>query len=158
MGDDLPEAPAVVYLTEVSHLSGGEAFCFGGGLYIDPVFPNYPVRAIVAREPRTDEAALRAVEIPPPDAIDYYGMIDAARSNEACARRQRCFRIPPAGLRHTGVRCWRLRTFDGKTCRRVDLSQLRRESPLAAVSHDNALNSIAADAVVKLLIAVGPFP
>ena len=40
VGDDLPEAPAVVYLTEISHLSGGEAFCFGGGLYIDPVFPN----------------------------------------------------------------------------------------------------------------------
>ena len=77
MGDDLPEAPAVVYLTEISHLSGGEAFCFGGGLYIDPVFPNYQVKAIVAREPRTDDAALRAVEIPPPDAIDYYGMIDA---------------------------------------------------------------------------------
>jgi predicted amino acid racemase len=78
LSDDLPEAPAVVYLTEVSHLSGGEAFCFGGGLYIDPVFPNYQVRAIVAREPRADDAALRAVEIPPPEAIDYYGMIDAA--------------------------------------------------------------------------------
>jgi predicted amino acid racemase len=76
--EDLPETPAVVYLTEISHLAGGEAFCVGGGLYIDPVFPNYQVRAIVAREPRTDEAALRAVEIPAPDAIDYYGMIDAA--------------------------------------------------------------------------------
>ena len=74
---DLPEAPAVVYLTEVSHLSGGEAFCFGGGLYIDPVFPNYQVKAIVAREPRTDGAAVRAVDIPTPDAIDYYGMIEA---------------------------------------------------------------------------------
>ena len=78
VSEDLPEAPAVVYLTEVSHLSGGEAFCFGGGLYIDPVFPNYPVKAIVAREPTTDAAALHAVEIPPPEAIDYYGMIDAA--------------------------------------------------------------------------------
>src|ERR1700675_793580 len=57
--EDLPEGPAVVYLTEVSHLAGGEAFCFGGGLYIDPVFPNYQVRAIVAREPRAEEAALR---------------------------------------------------------------------------------------------------
>jgi predicted amino acid racemase len=78
VGDDLPEAPSVVYLTEVSHLSGGEAFCFGGGLYIDPVFPDYQVKAIVAREPRTDAAALRAVEIPSPHAIDYYGMIEAA--------------------------------------------------------------------------------
>jgi predicted amino acid racemase len=78
LSDDLPEVPAVVYLTEVSHLSGGEAFCFGGGLYIDPVFPDYQVRAIVAREPRVDATALRAVEVPPPNAIDYYGMIDAA--------------------------------------------------------------------------------
>jgi predicted amino acid racemase len=77
VSDDLPETPAVVYLTEISHLSGGEAFCFGGGLYIDPVFPRYPLRAIVAREPRADAAALRAVEIPTPDAIDYYGMIEA---------------------------------------------------------------------------------
>ena len=68
------------------------------------------------------------------------------------------FGFRPAGLRHAGIRCWRLRTFDGKACRRVDLAQLRREGPLAAVSHDNALNSIAADAVVKLLIAAGPFP
>ena len=133
VSDDLPEAPAVVYLTEVSHLSGGEAFCFGGGLYIDPVFPNYQVKAIVAREPRTDDAALRAVEIPPPDAIDYYGMIDAG-SDEARAWRQRCLWIPTSGLRHAGVRCWRLRTFDGKTCRRVDLPQLRREGPVAAAA------------------------
>ena len=77
VSNDLPETPAVVYLTEISHLSGGEAFCFGGGLYIDPVFPHYPLRAIVAREPRADAAALRAVEIPTPDAIDYYGMIEA---------------------------------------------------------------------------------
>ena len=73
---ELPELPAVVYVTEVSHLHHGEAFCFGGGLYIDPVFPDYPVRAVVAREPTTAERALREVEIPPPAAIDYYGMID----------------------------------------------------------------------------------
>ena len=78
VSDDLPEAPAVVYLTEVSHLSGADAFCFGGGLYIDPVFPAYQVKAIVAREPGTDEGALRDVEIPAPEAIDYYGMIDAS--------------------------------------------------------------------------------
>src|SRR3984957_5081012 len=78
VSDNLPETPAVVYLTEISHLSGGDAFCFGGGLYIDPVFPNYQVRAFVSREPRTDDAALRPVEIPLPEAIDYYGMINAA--------------------------------------------------------------------------------
>lgn len=76
--EDLPELPAVLYLTEVSHLSGGKAYCFGGGFYIDPIFPDYPVKAIVSREPTTAAAALREVEIPPPSAIDYYAMIDAA--------------------------------------------------------------------------------
>lgn len=76
--EDLPERPAVLYLTEVSHLHGGRAYCFGGGLYIDPVFPDYEVKALVGPAPTTDADALRAVEIPPPSAIDYYGMIDAS--------------------------------------------------------------------------------
>ena len=75
--EDLPETPAVLYLTEVSHLHAGRAYCFGGGLYIDPVFPDYDVKALVGPEPTTDAGALRSVEIPPPAAIDYYGMIDA---------------------------------------------------------------------------------
>ena len=75
--EDLPERPAVLYLTEVSHLSGGKAYCLGGGFYIDPIFPDYPVKAIVSREPTTSASALREVEIPPPSAIDYYAMIDA---------------------------------------------------------------------------------
>ena len=75
--DDLPERPAVLYLTEVSHLHAGRAYCFGGGLYIDPVFPDYDVQALVGPEPTVDTASLRSVEIPPPAAIDYYGMIDA---------------------------------------------------------------------------------
>ncbi|AVF04427.1 MULTISPECIES: alanine racemase [Devosia] len=75
--EDLPELPAVLYLTEVSHLSGGKAYCLGGGFYIDPIFPDYPVKAIVSREPTTATGALREVEIPPPSAIDYYAMIDA---------------------------------------------------------------------------------
>ena len=74
--EDLPETPAVVYLSEISHLNGAEAFCFGGGLYIDPVFPDYPLAAIVSREPTASAKALRPVEIPSPASIDYYGMID----------------------------------------------------------------------------------
>ena len=75
--EDLPERPAVLYLTEVSHLHAGRAYCFGGGLYIDPVFPDYDVKALVGSEPTAEPSALRPVEIPPPSAIDYYGMIDA---------------------------------------------------------------------------------
>ena len=74
--EDLPERPAVIYLTEVSHCHGGRAYCFGGGLYIDPVFPDYDVKAIVSSEPTASASALASVEIPPPSAIDYYGMID----------------------------------------------------------------------------------
>ena len=75
--EDLPELPAVCYLTEVSHLSGGKAYCLGGGFYIDPIFPDYDVKAIVSDEPTTAASALRSVEIPPPSMIDYYAMIDA---------------------------------------------------------------------------------
>lgn len=75
--EDLPEDPAVLYLSEVSHHHGGKAFCFGGGLYIDPVFPKYQVRALVGGVPTSDRSALREVEIPDYAAIDYYAMIDA---------------------------------------------------------------------------------
>jgi len=73
--EDLPEIPAIVYLSEVSHRHGGEAFCFGGGFYVDPVFPDYTVRAVVSREPTVSAAAIAPVDIPSPASIDYYGMI-----------------------------------------------------------------------------------
>lgn len=76
--EDLPELPAALYLSEVSHLHGNDAYCFGGGLYIDPVFPTYDVKAVVSPEPATGPDALYSVEIPPPSAIDYYGMIDSS--------------------------------------------------------------------------------
>ncbi|MGJ8527586.1 alanine racemase [Maritalea sp.] len=77
---DLPELPAAVYLSEVSHLHEDKAYCFGGGLYIDPVFPDYDVKAIVSSTPTADAAALASVEIPPTTAIDYYGMIDTTQN------------------------------------------------------------------------------
>jgi len=75
--EDLPELPAVAYVSEIAHRHQGRAYCFGGGLYIDPIFPEYPLRAIVAKAPTVADEALFPVEIPPPSAIDYYGMIDA---------------------------------------------------------------------------------
>jgi len=65
---DLPEIPAVLYLTEVSHHHAGRAYCFGGGMYIDPVFPPYRVRALV-------DGRLLDAELPPAEAIDYYGQL-----------------------------------------------------------------------------------
>ncbi|MCU1606398.1 MAG: uncharacterized protein JWP46_2863 [Modestobacter sp.] len=71
---DLVELPAACYLSEVSHLHDGRAFCFGGGMYVDPVFPPYQVRALVGREAGT--AALLDATLPPPASIDYYGQLD----------------------------------------------------------------------------------
>lgn len=78
--EDLPELPAMVYVTEVSHLHGGRAYAFGGGLYVDPVFPEYPVKAIVSGSPTVDASALAEVEMPALGAIDYYAMVDAEGS------------------------------------------------------------------------------
>jgi predicted amino acid racemase len=72
---DLPELPAAAYVTEVSHGHGGRAYCFGGGLYIDPVFADYQVRALIAPDGDFDAAFLADAEIPPPAAIDYYAML-----------------------------------------------------------------------------------
>jgi predicted amino acid racemase len=83
--EDLPELPAVVYVTEVSHLYSGQAYCFGGGLYVDPVFPDYEVNAFVSPEPTTDAGSLLPVEIPPPAAIDYYGMIQLGQRRNVSA-------------------------------------------------------------------------
>ncbi|GAA2331753.1 alanine racemase [Streptomyces cuspidosporus] len=71
---DLPERPAVCYLSEVSHLYGGRAYCFGGGMYVDPVFPPYQVQAVVGHDP-SSTATLDAT-LPPPQAIDYYGQLE----------------------------------------------------------------------------------
>lgn len=74
--EDLPEIPAVVYVSEVSHHYGGRAYCFGGGMYVDPVFPPYQVRAVVGRS--ADDTRLLDATLPPPQAIDYYGQLDLA--------------------------------------------------------------------------------
>ncbi|MCW3007185.1 MAG: putative amino acid racemase [Solirubrobacterales bacterium] len=73
---DLPERPAACYVTEVSHHHGDRAFVFGGGLYIDPVFGDYRLRALVARDEALEDAHLLDATIPPPEAIDYYGQLD----------------------------------------------------------------------------------
>lgn len=72
--EDLPERPAVCYISEVSHFAGGHAYCFGGGMYVDPVFPAYQERALVA----SDAADMVEVDatLPPATAIDYYGQLD----------------------------------------------------------------------------------
>lgn len=72
--DDLPEMPAVCYLSEVSHFYEGRAYFFGGGLYIDPVFSDYQVTALAGSGPIAKVNPLPAA-LPPPSMIDYYGQL-----------------------------------------------------------------------------------
>jgi predicted amino acid racemase len=75
---DLVEEPAVLYVSEVSHLWGDHAFVFGGGLYVDPVLGLGRTRALVVPQGSPDEAHLVDVEMPAPEAIDYYAMADVS--------------------------------------------------------------------------------
>ena len=72
---DLPERPAMLYLTEVSHFHQGRAYCFGGGLYIDPVFDPYPLKALVGPDPEAVLAQEVDAATPDPAMIDYYGQL-----------------------------------------------------------------------------------
>lgn len=73
---DLPENPAILYLSEISHKHAGKAYCFGGGFYIDPVFDAYPLHGLVGRN--IDEATGKrlGVTLPSTAAITYYGLIE----------------------------------------------------------------------------------
>ncbi len=75
---DLPETPAMCYLTEITDENPDAAYILGGGLYLDPVIPPYPLRAFVGRD--GDEALLRRadVRLEPPGGIDYYARLDPA--------------------------------------------------------------------------------
>lgn len=72
---DLPEEPAVLYLTEVAHIHQGVPLCFGGGFYVDPVFDPYQTRVVVAGGPEDVSLAPVPVDMPDPAGIDYYARL-----------------------------------------------------------------------------------
>lgn len=76
---EMPERPAYIYVSEISHYYGGKPYCFGGGMYVDPVFDPYEVKACVGSDP--DEALRQRIvcELPEPKAIDYYGILQPDR-------------------------------------------------------------------------------
>jgi predicted amino acid racemase len=65
------EMPALLYLSEVSHMYNGRGHVFGGGLYVDPVRGGYRPRALFGKELMEAD-----VELIPAGGIDYYGYID----------------------------------------------------------------------------------
>ena len=72
---NLPEQPAVLYLTEVAHLHQDVPLCFGGGLYVDPVFDPYRTRVVAARDPEEVGLDPVPIEMPDPAGIDYYARL-----------------------------------------------------------------------------------
>jgi predicted amino acid racemase len=74
-----PEIPAIVYVSEVSHLEGDDAYVFANGYYIDKVLGDYPLTALCGR----DESILGRrlpVRTAPEGAIHYYAIIPGAAS------------------------------------------------------------------------------
>lgn len=76
---DLVEEPAIAYVSEVSHLWNDRAYVFGGGLYVDPVLGRAATGALVVGGDE-DAASVTPlpVEMPAPEAIDYYATIPVA--------------------------------------------------------------------------------
>ena len=72
---DLPERPAICFLSEVSHLHGGVPLCFGGGFYVDPVFEPYSPTALLAVDPGDLDEEPVAMDFPDPAGIDYYARL-----------------------------------------------------------------------------------
>ena len=72
--EDLVEDPAIAYVSEISHIWNNEAYVFGGGLYVDPVLPGAETSAIVVidRDLGIAGAPTMTVDMPAPEAIDYY--------------------------------------------------------------------------------------
>ncbi len=73
---DLPERPAMVYLSEVSHTVGDIAFCFGGGLYLCIGSVEYQPTALIGRDLNT-AVAQRSPALLGQDhqVIDFYGRL-----------------------------------------------------------------------------------
>ncbi|MCU1558566.1 MAG: amino-acid racemase [Microbacteriaceae bacterium] len=78
----LPERPAMVYLSEVSHLAGDNAYCFGGGLYLCVGSVEYQPTAIVGAdfESAIHQRVDAALE-PNHQVIDFYGRLPLPERN-----------------------------------------------------------------------------
>ncbi len=73
--EELPEKPAVLYLTEIAHIHQGVPLCFGGGFYVDPVFDPYQAQALLSSGPEDVSSETVPLELPSPSGIDYYARL-----------------------------------------------------------------------------------
>ncbi|MEW6106020.1 MAG: alanine racemase, partial [Bacillota bacterium] len=68
---DQPESPAMVYVSEITHIAGDKAYCVGGGFYSR----SRVSEALVGSEAESIIKRLVKVEPLPPGYIDYYGTL-----------------------------------------------------------------------------------
>ncbi len=110
--EELPERPAVLYLTEVAHVHQGVPLCFGGGFYVDPVFDTYQAQALTATAPEDASSDAVPLELPSPAGIDYYARLHPAANRSVqegdtviCAFRIQAFvtRARMVGIRGAGT-------------------------------------------------------
>ena len=115
----------MLYLSEVAHIHQGVPLCFGGGLYVDPVFGDYEVRAVVAHDPSEVSTEPVPVDMPAPAAIDYYARLHPDESRTVAEGATVVF-----GFR---VQAFVTRTFDrGPQRRLVPAGRGWRESGTAS--------------------------
>ena len=70
----LAERPAMVYVTEVSHISNHHAYVFGGGFY-----PRSHMKAALVGTNKNHLKKVQAIEMTP-DHIDYYGSLNTVEA------------------------------------------------------------------------------
>ncbi len=68
-----PETPAMVYVSEVSHIQGRTGYMYGGGFYRRS---RLEAALVASRAEHLSEPPVPASH-PPADMIDYYGQVDA---------------------------------------------------------------------------------
>jgi predicted amino acid racemase len=127
---ELPERPAMLYLSEVSHLDGDTAFCFGGGLYLCIGSVDYQPQALVGRD--LDTAVKQRVDATlgqNHQVIDFYGRLAQPPGRTLapgdsvlfCFRAQvfytRSLVAPVSGIQSGTPRVEGLYTVDGRRAR-----------------------------------------
>ncbi|WP_031466532.1 alanine racemase [Sciscionella sediminilitoris] len=126
--DSAPELPAIVLLSEVSHVDGEDAYVFGAGYYIDKVLGEFQLTAVAGR----DESALDTVlnvDTADDGAIHYYNVLCGARK---------------AGIREgdSVVFCFRPQSFVTRG-RTLAMTGLRAGAPVLRPRYDQEANLVA---------------
>lgn len=116
-----PEIPAIVYVSEVSHLEGSDAYVFGAGLYIDKVLGAYDLRALVGRDAGIVEHAVPA-EMAPDGAIHYYAKLHLEPGHDV-------------RVGDTAIFCFRPQVFVTRARTRA-ISGIQSGQPRLGVAHD----------------------